>query len=147
MKMSFCISFLFCCIGMFFLEATSLRLHNETNYSLRATVLGADGSLLADLSLSPQEMVTWNDSMGSREGAMKNSPAGFQRKSQSDSKIDKEGVPLQGPSRSITPMTVHWYCNDGENFCVSEHLTSGSLARTSQCVGQKVCKVKKESKE
>ena len=147
MYVNFCICFLSSLIGTFFLEAASLRLQNETNYPLRAMILGADGSLLGDVSLSPQEMVTWNDSVGAREGAMKKSPAGFQRKGQSDSEIDKGNIPLQGPSKSITPLTVHWICADGENFCVSEHLTSGSLARTSQCVGPKVCKSKKEPTE
>ncbi len=102
----------------FSLEAASLQLQNETHYTLRAVVLGADGSHLGEATILPQKTIRWYSS--------------------------NQDTPAQGPSRSITPMTIQWFCEDDEVFCVSEGAQSGSLIRTSLCDGKKVCKPKKQ---
>jgi hypothetical protein len=112
------LSALFFLMATLSLEAASLQLQNETHYTLRAVVLGADGSHLGETTVLPQKTVRWYSS--------------------------KQKTPAQGPSRSITPMTIQWFCEDDEVFCVSENATSGSLVQTSQCVGKKVCKPKKQ---
>ena len=105
-------------LATFSLEAASLQLQNETHYTLRAVVLGADGSHLGETQVLPQKTIRWYSS--------------------------KQDTPAQGPSKSITPMTIQWFCEDDEVFCVSEGATSGSLIRTSQGAGKKVCNPKKQ---
>ncbi len=103
---------------MLSLEAASLQLQNETHHPLRAVILGADGSRLGEVVVQAQKTIRWNSTP-----------------------ID---TPPQGPSKSITPMTVQWFCEDGEVYCVSSDATGGALIRTSLCDGKKVCKEKKE---
>ncbi len=113
-----CLSILFFLTATFSLEAVSIQLHNETQYPLKAVVLAADGSNLGVVAVAPQKKIRWNSS--------------------------KEGNLPQRPSFSITPMTVQWFCPDDKVFCISDHVTPGSLVRTSQGIGEKVCNPKKE---
>ncbi len=109
--------FLFCvtCI-----QAASLRLENNSAYPLRAVIQGADGSILSELSLEPQENKTWNDS-------------------------NNLAVKKKSPSKSVTPFTVHWYCKGGESFSISDHVSTGAFVRAKDGVGAKVCtETKKE---
>ena len=77
-------------LATFSLEAASLQLQNETHYTLRAVVLGADGSHLGETQVLPQKTIRWYSS--------------------------KQDTPAQGPSKSITPMTIQWFCEDDEVF-------------------------------
>lgn len=100
-----------------FLQANSLRLQNESQCALKAVIQGADGSLLSELIVDPQKTITWNDQAG------------------------------KAPSKSQTPYQVTWYCLDGESFCISEQVSTGSFVKTGYGVGKKSChQNKKEGK-
>jgi hypothetical protein len=101
-----------------FVQAGSLRLQNESVCPLKAIIQGADGTVLSEMLVGPQEIVSWNDSKG------------------------------KSPSKSQTPYQVYWYCLDGESFCVCEHVSTGSFVKTGYGVGRKSCNSsKKETKE
>ena len=118
MKSCFFYAFL---MGTCFLQATSLRLQNETHHSLQATVRGADGSILGEVMVEPQETVVWSDEATARS--------------------------FRPPSKSMSPFSVYWSCADGETYCISDHATAGALIKTSQCVGKKACNPPKKESE
>jgi len=92
--------------------ATSLRLQNETTCPLRALIQSADGSLLEEVLVMPQETFSW-----------------------------EETHKRLAASKSITPLSVIWLCSDGELYGVLEDVSTGALASTKQCVGKKRCSV------
>jgi hypothetical protein len=105
----------------FSLYSATVRLQNESLYSLTAKIYGADGSLIGEALIPKQETVVWSDVEGMREAKKK------------------------APSRSKTPFRVHWYCMGGELFCLSEQVMNGSFVSTSQGIGGKTCS--QETKE
>ena len=107
----------------FSLEAVSLRLQNETHYPLTAVILGADGSLLGEVEVKAQQIISWLNT------------------------YSRDGGPAQGPVKSITPMNVRWLYGDGEVFCISEQATNGSLVRTSQGTEKRYVKTQKQIAE
>ena len=113
-------SILFGCIflGSFCsLEALSLRFQNQTAHSLTAEILGANGSLLGEVIVPSQKTVSWSDT----------------------------SFPVKASSaKSVTPLTVHWFDNDGELFHISDHVMTGALLQTNHCMGKKANRTNKE---
>ncbi|MBX9922754.1 MAG: hypothetical protein K2Y01_01460 [Rhabdochlamydiaceae bacterium] len=99
------------------LEALSLRFQNQTASPLTAEILSANGSLIGEVKVPSQKTVSWTD-------------ATFPVKASS--------------SKSVTPLTVHWFDNDGELFHISDHVMTGSLLQTNHCIGKKASKTNKE---
>jgi len=120
MKNYIFLGFLFFLVSAFSLEAVSLRLENETTNPLTARIYAADGSVLGEELVPPRQMIQWSEGR------------------------DRAGYPPQGPSVPVVPMKVHWFCSDGEVFCISASQASGARVRTSACSGAKHCKEKKE---
>jgi hypothetical protein len=105
---------------MFFsLFSSSLRLENDAHYPLKATIQAANGCLMGELIVSPQEVRIWDDSQG----------------------IPKH---VQNPGKSITPLTVNWYCMEGTLFSTSDNVCTGALVKAKGGVGNKTCDPKKE---
>ena len=105
------------------LQATSLRLHNESICPLKAAVYSADGSFLGEVSVPAGGETSWNDSKGV---------------------IQQDKMLVQGPARSRTPLTVHWICPDGETFASCEGVSTGAFVFSSQGTGKKLCKKEKK---
>ncbi len=120
MKKFIYFGFLFCLTSSFYLEAVSLRLENQSLHDLTAEIHAADGSIIGNQLVPPGQIVQWSEEKS------------------------RGSYPAQGPSVSLVPMTVRWYCGDGELFCTSASEVSGARVRTSACAGTKVCKEKKE---
>lgn len=99
------------------LEALSLRIQNQTANLLTAEILGADGLLLGEVQVPSQKIVSWSDAYS---------------------------VVKTSSSKSLTPMTVHWFDCDGELFYTSDNVMTGSLLQTNHLEGKKVHKTKKE---
>lgn len=99
------------------LEALSLRIQNQTANLLTAEILGANGLLLGEVEVPSQKTISWSD-------------ASFAINTSS--------------SKSVTPMTVHWFDCDGELFYTSDNVMTGSLLQTNRLEGKKVHKTKKE---
>ncbi len=95
------------------LQATAIRLENNSIYPLKAVVQGADGSVLTEVFLEAKETKNWSDSPG------------FTVK--------------KAPAKSLTPLTVHWYCKNGKSFSVSDHVSTGALVRSRDGSGNKSC--------
>ena len=98
------------------LEAVSLRLENETTTPLTARVYAADGTLIGEELVQPRSLVQWSEESG------------------------RPGYPPQGPSVSLVPMKVKWFCPDGEVYCLSTDEASGARVRTSACYGARDCR-------
>lgn len=111
--------FLFC---VSFLQATSLRLENDSAYPLKVMIQGADGSVLGELFLESQEIKNWSDT-------------------------NTFAVKKKAPARSITPLIVHWSCKEGDTFSISDKVSTGALVRARDGVGSKSCSAKKDKPE
>ncbi len=111
---------LFFLITTFCLEAVSLRLENETIYPLVAKIYAAEGSLIGEEVVNPREIVQWSDAK------------------------ERNRFPPQGPSTPLVPMKVHWFCSNGDAYCISDSEASGARVRTSACAGNKFCKEEKK---
>ena len=99
------------------LEALSLRFQNQTANSLTAEILGANGALIGEVKVPSQKTVAWSD-------------ASFPVKTLS--------------SKSVTPLTVHWFDSEGELFYISDYVMTGALLQTNHCFGKKASKTNKE---
>lgn len=103
-------------------HAGTVRMLNDTAYTLRAVIRGADGSYLGELVLSAQSSNTWTDSF---------SHLGHN---------DEANTYEKGATRSQTPYTVLWYCMDGSDFSVCDNVGTGSYITAQQCPGKRSCK-------
>jgi hypothetical protein len=99
------------------LEALSLRFQNQTANILTAEILGANGSLLGEVTVPSQKTVSWSDAS--------NPSKAFS-------------------SKSVTPLTVYWFDSDGELFHISDHVMTGALLQKNHSMGKKVNKTNKE---
>ena len=110
----------FFCLFFIQVEAASVRLYNDTSYSLKAIIRGADGSQLGEAVLSPQTYYNWSDA---------------------PSKAPKE-QPKANPSKSNTsrtPYTVIWYCMDGSDFSMADNVATGAFTTALHGSGKKTC--------
>jgi hypothetical protein len=119
MRNYICLGFLSFLSAAFSLEAVSLRLENETTQPLTARIFAADGTVLGEELVPARQMIQWSEGR------------------------NRAGYPAQGPSTSIVPLKVYWYCESGEVFCMSTDEASGARVRTSACSGTKHCTEKK----
>lgn len=99
------------------LAAGSLTLFNDSPFVLHATILAADGTVLSQMTISPQHQQNWKDSI---TGAT---------------------------HFSQTPYTVIWSCKEGTEYGVFTNLGPGAWATAQSSVGAKYCKPKKKREE
>jgi hypothetical protein len=97
-----------------------LQLYNDSSTYLFVRIFGADGTLLSETSLAPQATNIYSDQYSS---------------------------PTTNPSKSQTPYTVHWYCQDsGVDYSICTDVSDGALVSASSCPGSRQCPVKKTPK-
>ncbi len=106
------------CIGAF---AGSVHLVNDTPYTLRAEVRGAEGSFLGEVVLKPEHSIRWSDSYG-QVGS-----------------FGKGSAFREYPSRSLTPYQVHWKCLSGADFSICTTVATGATVSARTCDGRKMC--------
>ena len=102
------------------LQAASVRLLNDSSYTLKAVIKGADGSFLGEALLAPQEYSNWNDTPP--------------RMNKTQPKLGSKNVDI-----SQTPFTVIWYCMDGSDFSISDNIATGSYIKALHGSGKKTC--------
>jgi hypothetical protein len=118
--------FFFCCLALCSASyATSIRLQNDSSMPLRAVIRGSDGSFLGDILVQPQADIKWTDTYNP---------------------LAHGNNPPQGPNRSQTPLTVIWYCMNGNNYGANDNVSTGALVKASQSVGNKYCELPKVKK-
>jgi hypothetical protein len=117
-----------CVFCPYFLFAGSVRLVNNSPYSLRAVVRGADGSFLGEVIVRSQKETMWTDSYGNY-GSYGGADA---RENQN--------------YRSRTPYTVLWYCLTGADYAVCDNVASGAMVTAQSCMGTRMCKPDKKEK-
>jgi len=108
-------------IGLITFIAAYLQLQNDSDSYLYVKVYGADGALITQTSMAPQQFNIFSDVY-----------------------LD----PSQNPTMSQTPYLVHWYCSDGgKDYSICNDVSDGALVTASSCSGSKQCPVKKVPKQ
>lgn len=107
------------------LFANSLKLKNDSPYTLRASIRGADNTFLGEVILSAQHSMTWTDVYG-RSGY-----------------YGAPNAQMQEGYASKTPYTVIWYCMDGNDFSISRTVATGSLVNAQSGDGKRTCSATK----
>jgi hypothetical protein len=97
---------LFCCSSIF---CTTIYLHNDSPFTLIAVIKAADGSVIGQTKLEPNEEIFFN------------------LEAQNQAKV------------SSTPYTVVWQCPHGGWYSVCSPASPGSLIRANSGTGQKYC--------
>jgi hypothetical protein len=108
--------------------ANSLKLKNDSPYTLRVVIRGGDNSFLSELVLNTQHSITWTDVYG-RSGYY--------------------GAPnsqMQEGYKSKTPYTLIWYCMDGSDYSMCTNIATGSFVTAQRCQGRCTCSAKKPEK-
>jgi hypothetical protein len=95
-------------------EAGTVRLVNDTGYKLRAVIRAADGTVIGEVVVNPQQTMSWNDYWG--------------------------GVGTY--NQSMTPYTVAWYCSAGGDFSVCNNVSTGATVTAYGCSGNQSCSPK-----
>lgn len=93
----------------------SVMLLNDSPFKLDVLVINAIGDTKGNLSLDPNQQITWKEQKQ------------FYERNQSPT----------------VPYTVIWYCKDGNQYGIWTNVISGSLVTAQGSQGQKICKIKK----
>ncbi len=93
--------------------ANSLALVNDSNFTLRAVILGADGTQLGEFVLNPRDATDWSD--------------------------DYLEFGAESTDSSQLPFTVNWYCMAGAPFGVCNQVGTGSVVTALSCGGVQEC--------
>ena len=110
----------------------SLYLYNDTSFSLKAQVIGANGVVIGEKLIDGQKLVYLEDQIGSSDPLSKDVDAKF-----------------QNYKNSVTPYKVYWYCAEGEGelFAVCQGVATGATVMASGCSGSCYCKSPKNDKK
>ena len=107
---------LFLLIGMTLylpsLSALSLMLLNDSPYKLDVVVVNALGDVIGQVTLDTRAQVTW---YATSKG-------------------------YSAPNSPTVPLTVIWYCQDGNEYGIWAQATPGSMVTAQLSSGQKMCK-------
>jgi len=94
-----------------------LQLYNDSTTYLYVRVFGADGTMLAETSVAPQDTNIYSD---------------------------QYKVPGNNPTQSQTPYVVHWYCQaNGVDYSICTGVADGALVTAESCSGARQCPQKK----
>ena len=109
-------------------QATSVRLINNSPYDLRAVIRGSDGSFLGEIVVRSQKETNWTDAYG-QYGVWGGANS-----------------TMNENYRSRTPYTILWYCLDGGDYAVCDNVATGGLVMAQGCPGARMCKPQKKEK-
>ncbi|MCI0382169.1 MAG: hypothetical protein L0207_03850 [Chlamydiae bacterium] len=101
-----------------------VRLFNDSPYTLVAVIQGSDGTKLGSVELKPSNFSSWSDNY--QQFGMYSGP---------------------GPSRSQTPYTVLWTCQNGDDYSINVNVSTGGTVTASSGEGARICKPVKKKKE
>ena len=109
----------------FFISASAwagtVHLINDSPYTLRAAIYGADGTFLGEMVLKPENSMRWTDTYGH---------VGY---------FGKGNVYEEQSRRSQTPYEVHWQCMNGSDFSISTQISTGGTATARTGQGRRIC--------
>lgn len=120
MKKIFFLFAVFSCLQMW---AGSILLLNDTPYVLRAVIRGNDGTYLGEVVINSHNSSRWTDTYG---------------------QLGSYGAP---PANSLTPYTVRWYCNSGDDFSFCTNVATGATVSAKNCDGRRICGPKSSQKQ
>lgn len=92
--------------------ANSVNLFNDSPMTLRAVIMGADGSELGEFVLNPRDATQWSDD---------------------------EDLGVVSSDASQVPYTVYWYCMGGAAYGVCEDVSAGAVVTAQSCGGNQEC--------
>ncbi len=127
--------YLFLCVGMFFFcqaGFSAVYLYNNTPYILKAKVVAANGVVMGEKLLQPEETKYLEDQLGSANPTGTGDPSSF-----------------QNYKDSLTPYEVFWYCTDGEQnlYAMCNTVSAGATVIAASCAGPCYCHPPKEDKK
>lgn len=110
----------------------SLYLYNDTSFSLKAQIIGANGVVIGEKLVDAQKLIYLEDQIGSSDPVSKD--------------VD---LKFQNYKNSMTPYKVYWYCAEGEGdlFAVCQGVATGATVMASGCSGPCFCKAPKDDKK
>lgn len=93
--------------------ANSVTLLNDTSYTLRATIYDANGNLLGEFTLNPEDATLWSD--------------------------NDENFGMESQYASQVPYTVNWYCMNGGSYGTCDNVSAGATVTAQSCGGNQEC--------
>ncbi len=109
----------------FCLHAGSVRMINNSPYTLRTVIRGADGTYLSEIVIHSQKESTWTDTYGQ-----------YGTSGGANAEVNQN-------YRSRTPYTVLWYCMEGSTYAVCDMVSTGAVVLAQGCIGSRMCAPKK----
>jgi hypothetical protein len=104
------------CTFIFFCEASwanSVTLMNNSTYTLQATIYDANGTLLGEFVLNPNDATLWSD--------------------------DDENWGTETQYTSQIPYTINWMCMNGSAYGTCNNVAAGSVVTAQSCGGTQEC--------
>ncbi|MBS0604797.1 MAG: hypothetical protein JSS60_07155 [Verrucomicrobia bacterium] len=93
--------------------ANSVSLFNDSEYTLKAVIYDANGTLLGEFVMNPRDATDWSDN-----------DMNFGTETQYSSQI---------------PYTVNWSCMSGNPYGSCNNVASGSVVTAQSCGGAQEC--------
>lgn len=115
---------LFSIFFIFNIFADSVTLFNDSPFNIIAIVQSANGKVLGQLNLKPNEQSVWS----------------------TDYDVTQLDIDYEG-SASYTPYTVIWRCSYEGFYSVCTNVASGASVTANTCQGPKYCKPKPKKKK
>ena len=93
----------------------SIRLFNDSPYSLKAVIYGVDGTMAGEVVLNARDASVWTNEYN-------------------EFGTDNDMAP------SEAPYTVNWYCMNGDAYGVCDNIGAGATVLAQGCQGAQECK-------
>jgi hypothetical protein len=93
--------------------ANSVTLLNDTNYTLKATIYDANGNMLGEFTLNPEDATLWSD--------------------------NDQDFGMESQYASQVPYTVNWYCTGGAPYGTCDNVSAGATVTAQSCGGDQEC--------
>jgi hypothetical protein len=102
---------------------SSLSLYNDSPFTLRVKVIGADGSFIGEQTISPHMQSYMEDQIGISDpvGSAPDCPE------------------LEQGSSSVTPYQVFWHCPEGALYSSCLNASAGATVTANTCSGSYSC--------
>ena len=102
-----------------FCFANSVKLFNDSVYTLKATIYDAGGEVLGQFILNPRDATEWSD--------------------------DLMNFGSQMQSASQTPYTVSWFCLAGTSYGTCNNVAAGAVVTAQSCGGVQQCEEQQQN--